>query len=263
MVTSSSATMRASLSTSVRAVNQITPYLGCGETRFSAATAARPLSRPWSQLSYCGWKSENVSSPLASCRGHGSTLRSEAAGGSPKADTPDVHPASSGNTSNMKKSANSALRFHRSERFVIYLLLRAIAGIWQRTPARKFPLSSVSTRLADEAKGRRRSFRRNAQRRATRPFAFLPKQDDPRPREVPTSRHPHTSRDRPNVRESRTRGGGWTMIWRSRIRQRLGQWVGAAIIIALAGGLFWMAVKHAERAGGASPAAALGEAMRD
>ncbi len=51
------------------------------------------------------------------------------------------------------------------------------------------------------------------------------------------------------------------MIWRSRIRQRLGQWVGAAIIIALAGGLFWMAVKHAERAGGASPAAALGEAM--
>jgi len=37
--------------------------------------------------------------------------------------------------------------------------------------------------------------------------------------------------------------------------------VGAAIIIALAGGLFWMAVKHAERAGGASPAAALGEAM--
>ena len=46
------------------------------------------------------------------------------------------------------------------------------------------------------------------------------------------------------------------MIWRSRIRQ----WVGAAIIIALVGGLFWMAVKHAERAG-AWPAAVLGEAM--
>ncbi len=51
------------------------------------------------------------------------------------------------------------------------------------------------------------------------------------------------------------------MIWRLRIRQWLGQWVAAAIVIALAGGLFWMAVKHAERAGGASPAAALREAM--
>ena len=53
----------------------------------------------------------------------------------------------------------------------------------------------------------------------------------------------------------------WTMIWRSRIRQSLGHWVGTAIVIALAGGLFWMAVKHAERAGDGSPAAALGEAM--
>ena len=51
------------------------------------------------------------------------------------------------------------------------------------------------------------------------------------------------------------------MIWRWRFRQWLGQWVGAAIVIALAGGLFWMAVKHIERAGGASPAAAVGEAM--
>ena len=33
------------------------------------------------------------------------------------------------------------------------------------------------------------------------------------------------------------------MIWRSRIRQWLGQWVGAAIVIALAGGLFWMAMQ--------------------
>jgi hypothetical protein len=51
------------------------------------------------------------------------------------------------------------------------------------------------------------------------------------------------------------------MIWRSTIRQWLGQWVGVAIVIALAGGLLWMAVTHPERAGGASPAAALGEAM--
>src|SRR6267378_2668371 len=85
--------MRASLSTSVRAVNQITPYLGCDETRSSTATAARPLSRPWSQLSYCGWKTENVLSPLASCRGHGSTSTSVAAGevfaGMRTSDRPD------------------------------------------------------------------------------------------------------------------------------------------------------------------------------
>jgi len=46
------------------------------------------------------------------------------------------------------------------------------------------------------------------------------------------------------------------MAWRSRIRQ----WVGTAILVALAGGPFWMVAKHAERAG-VSPAAALGEAM--
>jgi len=40
------------------------------------------------------------------------------------------------------------------------------------------------------------------------------------------------------------------MIWRSRIRP----WVAAAIVIVLAGGLFWMAVRHDEKAG-------LGEAM--
>ncbi len=33
------------------------------------------------------------------------------------------------------------------------------------------------------------------------------------------------------------------MIWSPRIRQWLGQWVGAAIVIALAGGLFWMAME--------------------
>ena len=51
------------------------------------------------------------------------------------------------------------------------------------------------------------------------------------------------------------------MIWRSRIRRWLGPWVVAAIVMALAGGLFWMAVHQAERSGGASPATALGEAM--
>jgi hypothetical protein len=51
------------------------------------------------------------------------------------------------------------------------------------------------------------------------------------------------------------------MIWRSRIRQWLGQWVRAAIVIALAGGLFWMAVNHRDKADGASPAAVLGDAM--
>src|SRR5438445_6939036 len=169
--------MRASLSTSVRAVNQITPYLGCDETRSSTATAARPLSRPWFQLSYCGWKTENVLSPLASCRGHGSTSTSDAAGGSPKADMPDVHAARPGNTSSTKKSANGARRVHRSKRFVTYLLLGPLPVVWEC--ARKSPLSSVSRRLADEMTGGRRSLRRNAQRRATGPFAFLPKQDDP------------------------------------------------------------------------------------
>src|SRR5438445_8853374 len=160
MVTSSSATMRASLSTSVRAVNQMTPYAGCGETRFSTAPAARPLSRPWSQLSYCGWKSEDVSSPLASCRGHGSTSRSEAAGGSPKADMPDVHPARPGNTSSMKERANRTLGFHRSQRFVTYLLLRAIAAVRQRAP-----LANLHSRYFEEVGGRSEgwaaSFRRN------------------------------------------------------------------------------------------------------
>src|SRR2546425_9672191 len=150
--------MRASLSTSVGAVNQNPPYLGCDETGSSTATAARPLSRPWLQLSYCGWKTENVWSPLASCLGHGSTSTSEAAGGSPKADMPDVHPARPGNTSSMKERANRTLRFHRSQGSVTYLLLRAIAVVRQHAPARKSPLSSISRRLADEARGGRRVF---------------------------------------------------------------------------------------------------------
>jgi hypothetical protein len=51
------------------------------------------------------------------------------------------------------------------------------------------------------------------------------------------------------------------MISRSRIRQWLGQWVGVVIVIVLAAGVFSMAVKHAKRADGISPAAAVGEAM--
>ena len=47
------------------------------------------------------------------------------------------------------------------------------------------------------------------------------------------------------------------MIWRSRIRP----WVGAAIFIVLAGGLFWMAVTHTEKSDGVSSSAGLGEAM--
>jgi hypothetical protein len=52
------------------------------------------------------------------------------------------------------------------------------------------------------------------------------------------------------------------MIW-SMIRQRLGKWIGAAIIMAVAGGLFWMAAKHAERTDGSTPGTALGEAMSE
>ena len=51
------------------------------------------------------------------------------------------------------------------------------------------------------------------------------------------------------------------MISKSKIRQWLGQWVGAAIVIALASGLFMMVLKRAENAGGPSPAAALSAAM--
>lgn len=47
------------------------------------------------------------------------------------------------------------------------------------------------------------------------------------------------------------------MIWRSRIRP----WVGEAIVIVLAGGLFWMAVTHTEKSDGVSSSAGLGEAM--
>jgi len=52
-----------------------------------------------------------------------------------------------------------------------------------------------------------------------------------------------------------------TTIGRLRIRQRLGPWVGAAIIIALATGLFRIAVNHPERRDGALPTSAVDEAM--
>jgi hypothetical protein len=47
------------------------------------------------------------------------------------------------------------------------------------------------------------------------------------------------------------------MIWRAKIRQ----WLRVAIVIAVAGGVLWVALKHAERAGAPSSAAAVGEAM--
>jgi hypothetical protein len=47
------------------------------------------------------------------------------------------------------------------------------------------------------------------------------------------------------------------MTWRARIRH----WLGMAIVIAVAAGVRWVALKQAERAGGRSPAALLGEAL--
>lgn len=53
------------------------------------------------------------------------------------------------------------------------------------------------------------------------------------------------------------------MSWTWKMRQWLAPWAGAAIAIALAGGLFIMVLKHAEKAGGPSPATALGHAMSE
>jgi hypothetical protein len=50
------------------------------------------------------------------------------------------------------------------------------------------------------------------------------------------------------------------MIWR-RIRQRPGPWIGATLIIAIAGGMFWVAVNLTQRADGPSSGTTLGEAM--
>jgi hypothetical protein len=78
---------------------------------------------------------------------------------------------------------------------------------------------------------------------------------EPAPHGFGRREYPRTSRRRLNAREGGRGGEG--MIWRSRIRP----WVAAAIVIVLAGGLFWMAVKHAEKSGAASSSAGLGEAM--
>ena len=48
---------------------------------------------------------------------------------------------------------------------------------------------------------------------------------------------------------------GGAMVWRSRTRQ----WLGAAIVIALAAGLFWVALKHVDTA---ALDAAMSEAAR-
>jgi|SoiMetStandDraft_2_1073263.scaffolds.fasta_scaffold07601_5 protein-S-isoprenylcysteine O-methyltransferase Ste14 len=53
------------------------------------------------------------------------------------------------------------------------------------------------------------------------------------------------------------------MIWRWKIRQWLVQWVGTALLIVLAVGLFWAALRYAERAHSDSPADAAGEAMSE
>jgi len=49
-------------------------------------------------------------------------------------------------------------------------------------------------------------------------------------------------------------------MW-SRIRERLGPWIGAALIVAITGGMFWMAANLPQRADGASSGTAAGEAM--
>jgi hypothetical protein len=50
------------------------------------------------------------------------------------------------------------------------------------------------------------------------------------------------------------------MMW-SRIRDRLGQWIGAVLIVVIAGGMLWIAAKLPQRAGDPSPGTAVGEAM--
>jgi hypothetical protein len=52
------------------------------------------------------------------------------------------------------------------------------------------------------------------------------------------------------------------MIWRTRIwRAWICPWLRMAVIIAVALGAMWVALKRAERAGGPSPTTVLGEAM--
>ncbi len=48
----------------------------------------------------------------------------------------------------------------------------------------------------------------------------------------------------PSKWSKRTKRKGGAMVWRSRTRQ----WLGAAIVIALAVGLFWVALKHVDTA---------------
>ena len=48
------------------------------------------------------------------------------------------------------------------------------------------------------------------------------------------------------------------MIW-STIRQQLGQWIGAALIMAIVGGLLWMAAGPSH---GTAPGDAMSEAAR-
>ena len=101
-----------SLSTCVRAVNQITPYRGSGDAGLSTATADRPSSRPCCQRSYWGWKIENVSLPLVSSRGHGSLDGALAADAS-FSEGPGVavvHAARPGNNRSTLRTAAGSLR---------------------------------------------------------------------------------------------------------------------------------------------------------
>lgn len=51
------------------------------------------------------------------------------------------------------------------------------------------------------------------------------------------------------------------MTWRSKIRWWVARWIGAAIFMALAVGLLWVALRNIEAAGDASSTTAVGEAM--
>jgi hypothetical protein len=46
-------------------------------------------------------------------------------------------------------------------------------------------------------------------------------------------------------------------MWRTRIRH----WLAVTLVIGVVIGVFWATLKHAEKAGGPSPAAALSEAL--
>ena len=76
--------------------------------------------------------------------------------------------------------------------------------------------------------------------------------DAVRPFATSDVKNPDSSRDRLNGHGTER---GEAMTWR-----KIRQWLGPVIVIVFAGSLLWGALKHAEMAGGPSPAAALREA---